>query len=349
MLRICAAACGGKRAIAPALAVGALGVLAPRIALAFQLVAPAPWVVEDQNGDPQTIGPCGADLSVCYTPSGAVTTFTAGQEITVNWVETVPSDGWFRIALSTHNRTDLSSPAVSVNGAGLSIDADIAPPTDPDAAPLGITTLALPVLADGLFPHVAADIPGVPYRYSWNLVLPPGVLCDKCTLQVIQFLSNHSDNLADKNPDGYYAHHCADITILPADDAGASPLGPGGTLSIEDAGGPSAACASNEAGGLSEAGGPSEAGGSSDAGGAGGSDSAGGSSGAGEDAGSDAPAGMDEAGANDAGEDGGVGGPSGGGGCGCVAAGTGRASALACLGVVAASGALLRRRRRRAR
>jgi hypothetical protein len=277
------------------------------------------------------MAPCGVSPSVCYTPTGAVTSFIAGQEMTVSWLENTPSAGWFRITLSTQNRTDLSDPAVSVDDAGLSVDAQVAPADDPDAAPLGITTLSYPILADGLFPHVAADIADVPYMYSWTLFLPPNVTCDQCTIQVIEFLADSSDNLPNGNPAGYFAHHCADIQILRADDGGLTTLGFGGSLLLpDDAGGPSTACEAPEAGAAGQDGGVSGGDDAASAGPMGGdadsivdattattSDSA-------------APeAGDDEAGAAPADS-------AGTGGCGCVISGADRASPLAGLGILGA-------------
>jgi hypothetical protein len=42
-----------------------------------------------------------------------------------------------------------------------------------------------------------------------QVTLPPNVTCDHCTLQVIQFMSDHGLN----NPGGCFYHHCADISI----------------------------------------------------------------------------------------------------------------------------------------
>ena len=42
------------------LIVGAVALLAPTVTEAhFKLVEPAPWIVENQRGDPQKAGPCG--------------------------------------------------------------------------------------------------------------------------------------------------------------------------------------------------------------------------------------------------------------------------------------------------
>jgi MYXO-CTERM domain-containing protein len=62
-----------------------------------------------------------------------------------------------------------------------------------------------PVLADGVFEHTA------PFSgpQSIDITLPNDVTCTNCTLQIIQFMSNHALN----NPGGCYYHHCATIAI----------------------------------------------------------------------------------------------------------------------------------------
>src|SRR6185437_2242755 len=96
---------------------GAAALLATSDAEAhFRLMYPPQWVQEqDTLGDPQKAGPCGVDSSVSYTMTNAVTTFAPGQKIKVQWQETVAHDGWFRIALSYKNRTDLTDPPYAVN------------------------------------------------------------------------------------------------------------------------------------------------------------------------------------------------------------------------------------------
>jgi hypothetical protein len=304
--------------------IAAIAVLAPRAAHAdFQLVTPTPWIVEDPNGDPQTMGPCGVDTSVCYTPSGAVTTYIAGTQITLAWVEKEPVDGWYRVALSYNNRTDIGDPAVSVDDAGLSSDASNVGDPNLDAD-VGINA-ALPILADGLFPYpvTGPHTPGWMFMYHVTL---PNMPCEKCTLQVIQYLNNHSNNLANGNPSGYFAHHCADIRIASDTD----PLAVPGTVTTVDAGGPSPACSQPQAD--ASAGGESspEAGGSGPRG----------------DAGADASiadASVDGADATTGG--GAASGSGGGGGCGCVAAG-GEGAAAAGAGSFAAFALLVIGRRR---
>src|SRR6266581_4872287 len=61
-----------------------------------------------------------------------------------------------------------------------------------------------PVLADGLFMHVA------PFDKDQEAdVEIPNINCAKCTLQVIEFMAAHG-----RNKDGDYTyHHCADLQI----------------------------------------------------------------------------------------------------------------------------------------
>jgi MYXO-CTERM domain-containing protein len=191
----------------------------------IRLTQPPSWIVEGQNGDPQSVGPCGANDNVCHTPTTAVTTFLAGQTITVSWIETVAFDGWYRIALSYDpDRADLTDPAIVVapGGHGLfAVDAG-----DGGQAYAGVEDpTAPPVLVDGVFPHAAADTP-VPNYYSYYLLQLPDRPCDKCTLQVIQVLAKRPGEPASTNPHDYVYHHCADIAIVPAADASmADPAG----------------------------------------------------------------------------------------------------------------------------
>ena len=83
----------------------------------IKLLQPASWAVEDDLGNPQKDGPCGGDG---VEETGDVTTFRAGEEITVEWQETVGHPGHFRIAVAT-DRDDLFDPEVeTTNGDGVS-------------------------------------------------------------------------------------------------------------------------------------------------------------------------------------------------------------------------------------
>ena len=67
----------------------------------------------------------------------------------------------------------------------------------------------MPVLADGLFSHRTRPAPGTqlpPFETDVDL---PNINCEKCSLQIIQFMEDHGYN----KDGGYTYHHCADIKI----------------------------------------------------------------------------------------------------------------------------------------
>jgi hypothetical protein len=67
-----------------------------------------------------------------------------------------------------------------------------------------MTPVKPPVLADGLFPHTTR--PTAPFEADIDI---PNINCTKCTLQIIQFMTEHG-----LNRDGDFSyHHCADLQI----------------------------------------------------------------------------------------------------------------------------------------
>jgi hypothetical protein len=136
--------------------------------------------------------PCGPDAS-----SGVVTEVKGGSQLTVKVNETVTHPGFYRIALALENRSELPDDNVvrdsngkilDPNGPGTSATADF------EAVP------KFPVLADNLWPHTDGSVKS----FSHTLTLP-NVTCEKCTLQVIEFMAQHGPL--------YFYHHCADLKI----------------------------------------------------------------------------------------------------------------------------------------
>jgi hypothetical protein len=170
----------------------------------FVLDAPACWMSQDDFGLPEKLGPCGDEGG--GTPTGAITAFRTGQTVTVTIDEKIFHPGHYRIALAVNDRSELPAE----------------PPVTVGATPCGSVPIAnppqFPVLADGVFVHTQ------PFTtpQTTQVTLPPNVTCTKCTLQVIEFMSDHGLN----NPGGCFYHHCADISIssnVPINvDAGAS-------------------------------------------------------------------------------------------------------------------------------
>lgn len=166
--------------------------LAPAPSRAHFVLQSPPAVYEQSNyGDPQKAPPCGADGSEVGT--GVVTAYMGGDKLMITIDETIYHPGHYRVALAINDPSELPpEPPVTPNNT----DCGTAPI---DAAPV------FPVLADGLWVH---DAPfGAPQ--SVEITLPTDVDCANCTLQVIQFMSNHGLN----NPGGCYYHHCAAISI----------------------------------------------------------------------------------------------------------------------------------------
>jgi hypothetical protein len=193
----------------------------------IRLLEPASWVVEGDLGDPQKEAPCGGTN---VTETGDVTTFRAGETITVRWQETVGHSGHFRISLA-RDRADLIDPVVETsNGDGVSgnsISAEIMNP------------VAYPVLKDGLFARDTVSGPqAAPFETTVTL---PDEECDDCTLQVEQFMSKHGP--------GYFYHHCANVRIvaadaeLPAGVGGSAATSAGGAAPASAPGGASAGAA----------------------------------------------------------------------------------------------------------
>jgi hypothetical protein len=178
----------------------------------FQLIYPPPWIQQDGLGDPQKASPCGTDSSTAGTATGDLTTFAPGQKITLQFIEEVAHDGWYRVSLSYANRTDLVDPTYETNPPGClatspgfgcnSVDAGIESP------PIA------PVLFDGILKHAGTIT--TPKTWTYDMTLPMET-CTKCTLQVEQIMLNHPVNQAD-GPFTY--HHCADIAIVAGVDGG---------------------------------------------------------------------------------------------------------------------------------
>ncbi len=248
MLTRCAKRC------AVGFVVGVIGVATyPSDASAhFVLNAPPSWMSQDTYGLPEKLGPCGDedDGTDAATPTGIVTAYQEGDSVTVTVNEVIFHPGHYRIALAVKDRSELPpEPVVTVGSTPCGSAAIQSPPV-------------FPVLADDVFDHTA------PFSgpQSITVKLPPGTTCDKCTLQVIEFMAEHGLNV----PGGCFYHHCADISIKaksggggdggnpPPGDAGAGGSGGhgaggsgGGGGSSPDAGGPGVNPGSSSSGGCS--------------------------------------------------------------------------------------------------
>jgi hypothetical protein len=166
-----------------------LPLLAPPVAIGhFALRAPASWREQDFLGNPQKTGPCGDEGTAATT--GTVTPFAPGETITITLDETIFHPGHYRVSLAVLDRSELPAE----------------PPVTPGDTPCGTGPImappVFPVLADGALLHTD------PFANSQSIqvTLPSDVTCTHCTLQVLEFMSNHSAPC--------FYHHCADISIV---------------------------------------------------------------------------------------------------------------------------------------
>lgn len=170
--------------------------LTPFAAAHFKLLEPQSWINEAANGDPQKMAPCGGTSANPGTPSSAVTKVRGGTKLHLKIQETVHHPGHYRVALAVNSRAELpKDPEVMTRDGArgpISVSAAIQNAVRP------------PVLADGLFAHTARG----EEMFETDIDIP-NISCEKCTMQIIQFMAEHG-----LNADGDYSyHHCADLQI----------------------------------------------------------------------------------------------------------------------------------------
>lgn len=176
-----------RRSAVPALVLAFAAGAARDASAHFALRSPASWREQDFLGNPQKTGPCGDDGTAATT--GLVTAYAPGETITITLDETIHHPGHYRVALAVRDRSELPAPPPVTPGA-----------TDCGSAPI-MSPAVFPVLADGELVHTT------PFTgtQSFTVTLPSDVTCERCTLQVLEFMSDHAA------PCFYY--HCADIAI----------------------------------------------------------------------------------------------------------------------------------------
>src|SRR5688500_7938094 len=73
----------------------------------FKLLTPAAWVVTNDLGDPQKVGPCGGDPKGGHELSKAVTKVAGGSKLQLKIQETIFHSGHYRVSLAVNSRTEL--------------------------------------------------------------------------------------------------------------------------------------------------------------------------------------------------------------------------------------------------
>jgi hypothetical protein len=178
---------------------------APMVGAHFKLLEPASWIVEDDRGDPQKLGPCGGTFADAGTPSNIVTEVRGGQKLKISIDETIYHPGHYRIALARTRDALPPDPAVLM--------------TDTERGPRSVSAAIAadpkpPVLLDGLWPH--AEKPTAKWETEIDI---PNITCETCTLQIIQFMADHPG----VREGGFSYHHCANLKITPDPSKPADP------------------------------------------------------------------------------------------------------------------------------
>jgi hypothetical protein len=198
----------------------------------FKLLKPASWLNEDHLGGPQKGSPCGPGNKMLFLGddvqpvpfSNAVSTFRAGETITLQLDETIYHPGYFRVSLAKVPAKDATTkdfpdpPLTDLQNCHFDWSAVKTVPHDN-------------VLADGLFMATKPEGEDTPNRSLTQTVKLPDEPCENCSLQIVQVMEGHPAASC-------FYFHCADIKIVadpsavpPAsaddDDAGCSVHAPG--------------------------------------------------------------------------------------------------------------------------
>ena len=180
-------------------AIGAVVLLVPSPASShFVLLEPTNLLIQNEIGDPQKLAPCGGRSDDPGTPTNAIAQARGGDTLHIKIREAIFHPGHYRVALAVNSRAELPPDPVTTTRESprgpLSVSAKI----DPNPKP--------PVLADGLFVHTERPAPGSFHEADIRL---PNINCEKCTLQIIQFMAEHPG----VREGGFSYHHCADLKI----------------------------------------------------------------------------------------------------------------------------------------
>jgi hypothetical protein len=189
-----------KLRMSAAIAAAAVAILAIPAAVSahFILREPASWITENQLGDPQKMAPCGGVTGNPGVPTGIITPAVGGGMVHIKVQETVYHPGHFRVALAVLDRSELPKDPEAMTRDTEKGPVSVSGKIDLNPKP--------PVLVDDIFDHHVRSPAGT---FSETDIKLPNINCDKCTVQIIQFMEEHGLN---KDGDFTY-HHCADFKI----------------------------------------------------------------------------------------------------------------------------------------
>jgi hypothetical protein len=187
-----------KRFVPAAICISALLLAAAPASAHFILMSPDSWIEANALGDPQKALPCGTSEITAGKPTGKVTALKGGDLVHIKIKETVYHPGFYRVSLSVLDRKELPKDPDVVTKEGPRGPVSVSGRIESNPQP--------PILVDGLFLH--HEKPAADAFWETDVKLP-NINCDKCTLQVIQFMESHG-----LNKEGEYTyHHCADLKI----------------------------------------------------------------------------------------------------------------------------------------
>jgi hypothetical protein len=180
-------------------AIGAVALLAPSAASPhFVLLEPTNLLVQNEIGDPQKLAPCGGRSNDPGIPTNGIAQARGGDMLHIKIREAIFHPGHYRVALAVNSRDELPPDPVTTTRESARGPLSVSAKIDPYPKP--------PVLVDGLFVHTERPAPGSFHEADIRL---PNINCDKCTLQIIQWMGEHA-----LNADGDYSyHHCAEVKI----------------------------------------------------------------------------------------------------------------------------------------
>lgn len=178
----------------------------------IDLSSPTPRIPGDNN----KVSPCGGGA---WGDSGSIT-YAPGDVVTLQFNETVPHPGYFRVAIGLNGDADL--PLLPEDDFELfkSIYNDDPPPATPAEVVGPVQEGNLIILRDYHLPHGPYECPtdtmdGPSCAYSVEVTIPE-INCAQCTLQLVQMMAEAGRVY----PDSGYYYHCVDITVEGAIDPG---------------------------------------------------------------------------------------------------------------------------------
>lgn len=135
------------------------------------------------------------------TMSGIVSEAKGGSSLHIKVQETIYHPGFYRVALAVKSMDELPPDPVAVT-------------RQTEKGPQSVSGAIQsnpqkPVIADGLFLHHTRPAAGTQLPPFETDITLPNINCEKCTLQIVQFMEAHG-----LNKDGDYTyHHCSDLKI----------------------------------------------------------------------------------------------------------------------------------------